>query len=105
MGTMKQAEKKENFWARLGVSLLTFLAFLLCYVIKCDVNDFADRAGLVANLFGVVFFIVTVCAIWLSEKLFPNVNIGAGYYSAVWLVGTALGITTSCGFNFDYFGL
>ena len=105
MPTMNQWEKKQNWKWKLVMSAATLFAFLCCYVLDTDLKAFVDRAGSVANGFGIFFFIVAIGGVWIDE-FFHSLGEKTGWtYGVAWVGGTLFGILTSAGFNFDYFGL
>lgn len=105
MATMREAEKKENFRGKLIMSAITVIVFLIAHFTNTDLGKFVNRAGAFANIVGVLLYAATVCSLWLTERLFPKADIGAGFYRIAWAAGTAIATIVSAGFNFDYFGL
>lgn len=99
MATSLEREKKEDNRLLAALGVVTLLVLLCVFVFDTDMKEYAHRAGLVANIFGVLFIVGSWVFLYFGAKNYSDAK-GAGG----WLILLALGVLLSCGFNFGDFG-
>lgn len=99
-GSDGAADEKQNKLMLVLAAIATIVVWCCLFVFDTDLKAFSDRASKFANILGSVFLFGSW--FWLLIGHFQKWDAKAGLG---WLLLFAAGILTSCGFNFDYFGL
>lgn len=99
-GSEGAAQQKSTTRFRIVFTVATVLIFALTFFdLGTHLYDFKQRASGLANGIGVVCFLGSILALWASDLFFLPQR-GEWLYSVLWLGLLALGIASSCGFNF-----